>query len=64
MSTLVFDIETVGEEWDALDDVTQSALTRWIDQTAKNEEEQTALVENLKNGLGFSPFTGFVVAIG
>lgn len=64
MSTLVFDIETVGEEWDALDAVTQSSLTRWITQTAKNVEEQTSLVENLKNGLGFSPFTGFVVAIG
>lgn len=64
MSTLVFDIETVGEEWDSLDEVTQSALTRWITQTAKNEEEGTALLDNLKAGLGFSPFTGFVVAIG
>lgn len=64
MGTLVFDIETVGEEWGALDGVTQSTLTRWITQTAKNEEEEMALINNLKTGLGFSPFTGFVVAIG
>ena len=64
MSTLVFDIETVGEEWDSLDLVTQSSLTRWIEQASKNEEEKVASYQNLKAGLGFSPFTGFVVAIG
>lgn len=64
MSTLVFDIETVGEDWEALDPVTQSSLSRWINQTAKNLEEHSVLLANLKAGLGFSPFTGFVVAVG
>ena len=64
MSTLVFDIETVGEDWDALDETTQGVLTRWIDRTAKNEEEHEAQLTDLKEGLGFSPLTGEVVAIG
>lgn len=64
MSTLVFDIETVGESWDSLDETTQSVLTRWLDKTAKNEEEREAGLGDLKDGLGFSPLTGFVVAIG
>jgi len=64
MSTLIFDIETVGENWLDLDEVTQKVLTRWIDKTSFNESEKVARYEDVKNGLGFSPFTGFVVAIG
>jgi len=64
MPTLVFDIETIGASWEELDETTHKILTRWIDKTAKNETEHFALVEDLKNGLGFSPFTGRVVAIG
>lgn len=64
MSTLIFDIETVGEEWNDLDETSHEVLTRWIDKTAKNEEERDAQIDDLKNGLGFSPLTGFVVAIG
>lgn len=64
MATLIFDIETVGEEWSDLDLTSQEVLTRWIDKTAKTEEERDAEIEDLKNGLGFSPLTGFIVAIG
>ncbi len=64
MRTLVFDIETVGEEWDSLDATTQKTLSRWIDRTAKNEEEHDAQIADLKDGLGFSPLTGSIVAIG
>ena len=64
MSTLVFDIETVGESWNALDETTQSTLTRWIERSAKNEDERTILLKDLKEGLGFSPLTGMIVAIG
>ncbi len=63
MPTLIFDIETVGEDWGALDEVTQDSLTRWIDKTAKSEEEHVVLLEDLQNGLGFSPLTGSVVSI-
>jgi len=64
MATLIFDIETVGEEWGDLDDVTKETLTRWIDRTARNEEEHEAGLKDIREGLGFSPLTGEIVAIG
>jgi hypothetical protein len=30
MATLVFDIETVGEDFDTLDETSQESLTCWI----------------------------------
>ncbi len=64
MSTLIFDIETVGESYDEFDEVTKEALTHWIIQNARSEEEKSLALENLKSGLGFSPLTGFIVALG
>jgi 3'-5' exonuclease len=62
--TLVFDIETIGEDFDALDEATQEVLTRWIKREAFNEDEYRAALKDLKEGLGFSPLTGEIVAIG
>ncbi len=64
MATLVFDIETVGENWEDFDEITKSTLSRWLERVAKNSEEKQLLLTDLKAGLGFSPLTGFVVAIG
>ncbi len=64
MRTLVFDIETVGESWSDLDVTTQEVLSRWIMRTAKNDEERGAQLLDLQEGLGFSPLTGMIVAIG
>ncbi len=64
MATLVFDIETVGEEWSKLDSATQDVLTRWVARAAKNEDERNALLTDIKEGLGFSPLTGSIVAVG
>lgn len=64
MSTLIIDIETVGEEWDSFDEVTKSALTRWLQKTTTDAIEYEARLDDIKNGLGFSPLTGFVVALG
>ncbi len=64
MKKLVFDIETIGEDFDKLDKTTQNVLTRWIKKESKNEEEYKLALEDLKNGLGFSPLTGEIVAIG
>lgn len=63
MPTLIFDIETVGERWRDLDEITQKSLTRWVDRTARNEEERRARLADVKEGLGFSPLTGFIVSI-
>jgi len=66
MSTnkLVFDIETVGESFDSFDETTQKTLTRWIKKESKNEEEYQEALKDLKEGLGFSPLTAEIVAIG
>lgn len=64
MSTLVFDIETVGEDFDTLDETSQDVLTRWIKKESESGENYTAALTDLKNGMGFSPLTGEIVAIG
>ncbi|MFA6534443.1 MAG: ribonuclease H-like domain-containing protein [Patescibacteria group bacterium] len=64
MPTLIFDIETVGENWEALDETTQEVLTHWIKKTAEDEAVYQAKLADLKNELGFSPFTGEIVAVG
>lgn len=62
MSTLIFDIETVGDDFETFDQVTQEALTRWIKREPVSEHER--LLNKIKDGLGFSPLTGHIVAIG
>src|SRR3989344_8998614 len=64
MASLVFDIETVSEDFDALDYTTQDVLTKWIKRESATEAEYEKALEDLKNGLGFSPLTGEVVVIG
>ena len=64
MPKLIFDIETIGENFDELDSATQEVLTKWIKKDSENEEEYVKALEELKSGLGFSPLTGQIVAIG
>lgn len=62
---LIFDIETIGYRFDEMDEATQASLTRWIKREAgDNQEKYNVLFEDLKEGLGFSPLTGEIVAIG
>ncbi|TSC83596.1 MAG: Uncharacterized protein G01um101413_974, partial [Parcubacteria group bacterium Gr01-1014_13] len=53
MPKLIFDIETVGEDFDSLDATSQEALTRWIKKEAESEEDYLKELEALKDGLGF-----------
>ena len=66
MSTkkLVFDIETVGADFDSFDKITQESLTRWVEKESSSETEYEEALNELKNGLGFSPLTGEIVVIG
>lgn len=64
MAKLVLDIETIGEDFDSLDKTTQETLTRWIRRESRSDEEYGVALEDLKNGLGFSPLTGEIVAVG
>lgn len=63
---LVFDIETVGDDFDSLDQATQDGLTRWIkrESIAEGESKYSALLADMKEGLGFSPLTGKIAALG
>jgi len=63
--SLVFDLETIGEEFDLLDEATQHSLTRWIRREAGDDEGKfNAGLQDLKEGLGFSPLTGEISVIG
>lgn len=64
MPKLVLDIETIGHDFDSFDETTQESLTRWIKKESNSEEEYKIALEDMKNGLGFSPLTGEIVAIG
>ena len=61
---LVFDIETVGESWESLDEATQHNLSWWLHESSRNEEEYAYEMKELKEGMGLSPLTGSIVAIG
>lgn len=61
---LVFDIETIGVNFDSLDETTQDSLTRWIKRESASDEDYEESLAELKDGLGFSPLTGEIVAIG
>lgn len=61
---LVFDLETVGEEWEALDETTRHNLSDWIRESSRDEEEYAYEMKELKEGMGLSPLTGSIVAIG
>ncbi|MEK7582358.1 MAG: ribonuclease H-like domain-containing protein [Patescibacteria group bacterium] len=56
MPRLIFDIETVGVDFNALDEISQEYLVK----NARSPEE----AEEVKNNLSFSPLTGQIVAIG
>ncbi len=56
MSRVIFDIETVGKDFDALEPETREYLLRW----SETEEE----IREVKESLSFYPLTGEVVAIG
>lgn len=61
---IIFDIETVGEDFDQMDETTQEVLCRWIKKESKTEDEYKLALDTIKQGLGFSPLTGQIVAIG
>jgi len=52
MAKLVFDIETIGENYNELDETTREILTRWIEKGSGSEEEYKVKLEELKDGMG------------
>lgn len=56
MNKIIFDIETIGVNFDELDETSKESLLAYAD----SDEEITSI----RNGLGLSPLTGEIVAIG
>jgi len=56
MGRVIFDIETVGADFDSLDPAVREYLLKW----AENEQEQ----ERVKESLSLYPLTGEIIAIG
>jgi 3'-5' exonuclease len=56
LGRVIFDIETVGADFDLLEPAVQDYLVKW----AADEEEE----EKIKDSLSFYPLTGEIVAIG
>ncbi len=56
MSHVIFDIETVGEDFDLLDDTAKEYFLKFADTPEKEEDA--------KNSLSFYPLTAQIVAIG
>ena len=56
MGRVIFDIETVGADFDTLEPAVQEYLIKWAD----NDDER----ERIKESLSFYPLTGEIVAIG
>jgi len=63
-NALIFDIETVGEDFDQMDEVTQHVLTRRVRETAMSDSELEEGLKSIRGRTGLSPLTGQIVAIG
>lgn len=64
MPTLILDIETVGENYDDLDEITQAALTGWVERRIADPKERQKNIKQIKEELALSPLTGKIVALG
>jgi DNA polymerase elongation subunit (family B) len=53
---IVVDIETTGKDFDSFDEISQEYLLKY----AQSEDE----IKAVKEGMGFSPLTGEIIAIG
>lgn len=63
MGSLIFDIETIGHDFDSLDDMTKHILTRDFGNDRESELYQQKLAELIKS-MNFNPLLGEIVAIG
>ena len=57
---LVIDVETVGVDFDSLDDISKESLQKYFERYSKDNAE----IEESKDKLGFWPVTGEIVTIG
>jgi len=63
-NTIIFDIETVGEDFDGMDEVTRQEFTKRLRDSASSDEEYATLLAEAKGKMALSPLTGEIVALG
>lgn len=63
MPKLVFDVETIGRDWDEFDDLTKSDLTKRFKRENLSDEDLEFKVSNVKDETALSPLTGEIVSI-
>ena len=61
---LVFDIEMVGEDFDALDELTKQDLLKGLPDSKIDKVGYERILAEKKDKLVFSPLTGKITAIG
>lgn len=61
---IVFDIETAGEDFDKMDELTREFLEKKAKAKTNSEEEFLREMEKAKEELVFSPLTSQIVAVG
>lgn len=63
MSVLVFDIETIGDNFNSYDSLTRAILSQGIDPSCLTEEEYEVKMAEVRSKLGLSALTGQIVSI-
>ncbi len=67
MPKIVFDIETVGEDWEAMDKKTQEIIKEKVNRIIGGSKDKKVIKEGLNAEIekfGLSPLTGQIVSIG
>jgi 3'-5' exonuclease len=63
MPKLVFDIETIGQDWETIDELTRESLTKWLKKDNLSDDDMAFRVDGVKGETGLSPLTGEIVSI-
>ena len=64
MHKIIFDIETAGEDFAQMDEITKNFITKKIKAKAQSDAEIQQELEKFKNETVFSPLTAQIVAVG
>jgi len=63
MATLILDIETVGHDWEEIDEITQQSLTKCSVHGNESKADKAAHLVEVKRHLALSPFTGSIASL-
>lgn len=64
MNRLIFDIETIGEDFSSMDDLTKELISKRAKKESEGEEDFNEKLNDITSGFALSPLTGEIVTIG